>query len=129
MRFFTSALSGKIATNCQDTSGNYSHITSWAGSFHKSRVIEPPPQPKPMAKPLPKLQEPGFNIVLKSITADQLKTTFFSSPSPGVLEQFESLNPGLGEAKAGSKIVLSDPNKLSMHSSGSVTRHSRSPDQ
>lgn len=65
-----------------------------------------------MAKPLPKLQEPGFYIMPKSITADQLKAALSPSPSPGVLEKFESLNPGLGEVKAGAMIVLSDPNNF-----------------
>lgn len=95
-----------------DTSGNYSHITGWSGAFHKARVLEAPPlpAPKPMAKPLPKPQEPGFYIVPKSITAEQLKATLFSSPAPEVLKKFESLNPDLSVVKAGTMIVLSDPN-------------------
>jgi len=44
------------------------------------------------------------------MTTDELKATLFSAPSAEVLEKFQSLNPALGEFKAGSMIVLADPN-------------------
>lgn len=96
-----------------DTSGLYSHITGvgWkGGSFHKPPTQEKPPLPasEPIAMPQP--QEPGFYIVPKSTTGDQLKSILFTQPNPAVIEKFRTLNPNLEEVKAGSMIVLSDPN-------------------
>ncbi|WP_339541340.1 hypothetical protein [Pseudomonas sp. RA_5y_Pfl1_P24] len=98
-----------------DTSGKYSFITDkgWAGRFHKRRSTEP--APLPVSKPMrtsPQPQEPGFYVVPESTTADALKKTLFQSPSPAVLDKFQSLNPNLSEVKAGSMIVLSDPNNF-----------------
>jgi hypothetical protein len=93
--------------------GRYSHITGkgWtAGGFHKPKLQEKPPLPdaEPIVKPQP--QEPGFFVVPKSMTADQLKASLFTSQNPAVMSKFHSLNPNLGDVKAGSMIVLSDPN-------------------
>ncbi|PHN30218.1 hypothetical protein [Pseudomonas sp. ICMP 460] len=59
------------------------------------------------------LHEPGFYIVLKSTTADELKAQLFASPDPAVIANFKALNPNLDQVKAGQMIVLSDPNNYS----------------
>lgn len=56
------------------------------------------------------LAAPGFYIVPKTIAREQLQASLFSSPSAAVLNRFHSLNPGSDLVKAGSIIVLSDPN-------------------
>ena len=98
----------------KDPSGKYSHITlkGLTGGFHRPRVSEPPALStnQPRARPQP--QEPGFYIVPNTTTVDQVKLTLFTSPSAAVLEKFQSLNPNLSEVKAGSLIVLSDPNNF-----------------
>lgn len=55
-------------------------------------------------------QEPGFHVVPKSMTREALEATLFATRDPGVMSTFQALNPGRGEVKAGSLIVLSDPN-------------------
>lgn len=95
--------------------GRYSHITGkgWAaGGFHKPVVQEKPPLPdaEPIVTPQP--QEPGFYVVPKSTTAEQLESTLFAVKNPAVISKFKSLNPNLTDVKAGSMIVLSDPNNL-----------------
>jgi uncharacterized Zn-binding protein involved in type VI secretion len=55
-------------------------------------------------------QEPGFHLVPKSMTREALEATLFATHDPGVMSKFQALNPGRGEVKAGSLIVLSDPN-------------------
>lgn len=60
----------------------------------------------------PEQQQPGFYIVPKSMTVDQVKSTLFGSQTPAVMSKFQALNPDLKEIKAGSMIVLSDPNNL-----------------
>jgi hypothetical protein len=96
--------------------GRYSHITGkgWAGGVYsgpavqeKPRLPDAEPQFEPIVKPQP--QEPGFYVVPKSMTVDQLKASLFSSQYPAVMSKFQSLNPNLGDVKAGSMIVLSDP--------------------
>ncbi|MGH8384487.1 MAG: PAAR domain-containing protein [Pseudomonas sp.] len=54
-------------------------------------------------------QEPGFYIVPKSMTRQALEATLFSVHKPDVMSKFHALNPGRGDLKAGSMIVLSDP--------------------
>jgi len=58
-------------------------------------------------------QEPGFYVVPKSMTREALETTLFPTPSSAVMSKFRALNPNLGEFKAGSLIVLSDPTNTS----------------
>jgi len=58
-------------------------------------------------------QEPGFYIVPKSMSREALETTLFSTIDPAVMRKFQSLNPNTGNVKAGSMIVLSDPNNTS----------------
>jgi hypothetical protein len=60
--------------------------------------------------PIPEPEQPGFYIVPKSTTAEQLEAQLFSSASPAVIAKFKTLNPNLDQVKAGSMIVLSDPN-------------------
>ena len=98
----------------KDPSGTYSHITGKGrrGGLNKRQVSEPLPSPTSPPSSRPHPQEPGFYIVPKSTTVDQLKTTLFPSPSSAVLGKFQSLNPNLSDVKAGSMIVLSDPNNF-----------------
>lgn len=57
-------------------------------------------------------QEPGFYIVPKSTTREALEALLFPTRDPGVMGKFQALNPGRGGIKAGSMIVLSDPNNF-----------------
>ncbi|MDD2048935.1 hypothetical protein [Pseudomonas putida] len=98
-----------------DTLGNYSQITGkgWPGRFHNSpSVQEQPTQPssEPIVTPPP--QEPGFYVVPKSTTREQLEATLFIERNPDVLRKFQALNPNLSAIKAGTMIVLSDPDNL-----------------
>ncbi|MBV7567961.1 PAAR domain-containing protein [Pseudomonas sp. PDM27] len=64
-------------------------------------------------KPIPfnaSAQEPGFYVVPKSTTREQLEANLFTLRDPAVMGKFKLLNPNLGDVKAGSMIVLSDPN-------------------
>ncbi|WP_223530850.1 PAAR domain-containing protein [Pseudomonas sp. GL-R-19] len=64
-------------------------------------------------KPIPfntSVQEPGFYVVPKSTTREQLEASLFTLRDPAVMGKFKLLNPNLGDVKAGSMIVLSDPN-------------------
>ncbi|WP_313027286.1 hypothetical protein [Pseudomonas lopnurensis] len=95
-----------------DTFGKYSHITGkgWVGSFHAERSRQPKaslPEAEPIAKTQP--QEPGFYIVPRSTTIEELQAQLFPSPAPAVIEKFKALNPNLSQVKAGQMIVLSDP--------------------
>ncbi|WDG44593.1 PAAR domain-containing protein [Pseudomonas synxantha] len=58
-------------------------------------------------------QEPGFYIVPKSMTREALEATLFPIRDPAVMRKFQSLNPNTSHVKAGSMIVLSDPNNTS----------------
>ncbi|UOB25988.1 PAAR domain-containing protein [Pseudomonas orientalis] len=58
-------------------------------------------------------QEPGFYIVPKSVTRQALEATLFPIHDPAVMRKFQSLNPNTSHVKAGSMIVLSDPNNIS----------------
>ncbi|MFJ2694388.1 PAAR domain-containing protein [Pseudomonas sp. NPDC087336] len=66
------------------------------------------------SKPVPlgsaTAQEPGFYIVPKSTTREQLEASLFTLRDPAVMGKFKLLNPNLRDIKAGSMIVLSDPN-------------------
>lgn len=59
--------------------------------------------------PVPQ-EEPGFYVVPRSTTADKLQAQLFTSASPAVITKFKALNPNLDQVKAGTMIVLSDPN-------------------
>lgn len=96
-----------------------------------SRAAEPPPmtqartsaapnQPTyspsshwtPSALNSPQPQEPGFYIVPQSTTREALEATLFPTPDPAVMAKFRTLNPRTDNVKAGSLIVLSDPNNF-----------------
>lgn len=57
-------------------------------------------------------QEPGFHVVPKSVSREALEATLFPTPDPAVMRKFRALNPHQDVVKAGSMIVLSDPNNL-----------------
>ncbi|NUU38884.1 hypothetical protein [Pseudomonas sp. C2B4] len=59
---------------------------------------------------VPPKEEPGFYIVPRSTTADKLQAQLFASASSDVITKFRTLNPNLDQVKAGTMIVLSDPN-------------------
>lgn len=54
-------------------------------------------------------QEPGFYIVPKTTTRSALYSALFESPNFKTMTKFHVLNPGSEVFKAGSMIVLSDP--------------------
>jgi len=58
---------------------------------------------------LPAPEEPGFYIVPKSLSAEKLQAQLFPSPNPNVIAKFKSLNQLDDVVKAGTLIVLSDP--------------------
>lgn len=97
----------------EDSLGKYSHITGkgWAGRLPRMVARDKPrvalPDAEPMIKPQP--QEPGFYVVPKSTHREQLEALLFPARNPAVLSRFASLNPYLGDIKAGAMIVLSDP--------------------
>lgn len=55
-------------------------------------------------------EEPGFHIVETTIPRHLLAAQLLTSPSKAILDKFNALNPGPELVKAGSMIVLSDPN-------------------
>jgi uncharacterized Zn-binding protein involved in type VI secretion len=65
--------------------------------------------PKPVPLGSAAAQEPGFYIVPKSTTREQLEASLFTLRDPAVMGKFKLLNPNLRDVKAGSMIVLSDP--------------------
>jgi uncharacterized Zn-binding protein involved in type VI secretion len=81
-------------------------VTPRQSSFAPS--INPPPTVFSRTEP----QEPGFYVVPKSVTREALEATLFPVPDPAVLRKFRALNPHQGVVKAGSMIVLSDPNNF-----------------
>ncbi|WCM50289.1 PAAR domain-containing protein [Pseudomonas sp. WJP1] len=66
--------------------------------------------PKPVPLGSAAAPEPGFYIVPKSTTREQLEASLFTLRDPAVMGKFKLLNPNLRDIKAGSMIVLSDPN-------------------
>lgn len=73
----------------------------------------PPGNPAPVAFTSVQGQEPGFYVVPKSMTREALEATLFPVRDPAVMRKFQVLNPNVGDVKAGSMIVLSDPNNAS----------------
>lgn len=55
-------------------------------------------------------EDPGFYIVPQSTSREALEATLFPAIDPAVMRKFQALNPNMGTVKAGSLIVLSDPN-------------------
>jgi uncharacterized Zn-binding protein involved in type VI secretion/thiamine phosphate synthase YjbQ (UPF0047 family) len=72
-------------------------------------AFAPSSQPVPPVFNTVDIAEPGFYVVPNSMTREQLEATLFPSRSAAVMSKFNALNPGTGDIKAGSMIVLSDP--------------------
>ena len=85
--------------------------TSWAAPSQSA--YKPPSHSVPSAFNGLSGQEPGFYIVPKSVTREALEATLFPIRDPAVMRKFQSLNPNTGHFKAGSMVVLSDPNNTS----------------
>jgi len=106
----------------------YRNETSFAPTTRAAQPTPPPatrpsttPRPSgfaPSSSPPPGLfnrvgpQEPGFYVVPESVTREALEATLFPTPDPAVMGKFRALNPHQEVVKAGSMIVLSDPNNL-----------------
>ncbi|AWY42906.1 PAAR domain-containing protein [Pseudomonas putida] len=82
-------------------------------------MSNPEPSPSSLATPrtnptptpfTTSAQEPGFYVVPRSTTREQLEANLFTLRDPAVMGKFKLLNPNLGDVKAGSMIVLGDPN-------------------
>ena len=58
-------------------------------------------------------QEPGFYLVPKSMSREALEAILFPALDTAVMRKFQALNPNTSHVKAGSMIVLSDPNNTS----------------
>ena len=86
-----------------------STLTSPSAAPRQSSFAPSSP-PAPAAFNRPEAQEPGFYVVPKSMTREALEATLFPLRDPAVMSKFRALNPNLAEVKAGSMIVLSDPN-------------------
>lgn len=71
-----------------------------------------PNTPVPAVSNRLETHEPGFYVVPQSTTREALETTLFPMRNPAVMRKFYALNSGLSEIKAGSMIVLSDPNNF-----------------
>jgi uncharacterized Zn-binding protein involved in type VI secretion len=70
------------------------------------------PAPNPPSSMLgnsAQVAEPGFYIVPKSTTREQLEASLFTLRDPAVMGKFKLLNPNQRDVKAGSMIVLGDP--------------------
>ena len=73
----------------------------------------PPPRESHRPEPAP-TAEPGFYVVPHSMSAGQLYRSLFEAMPTAAMRKYSALNPGLeGTIKAGSLIVLSDPNNTS----------------
>ncbi|WP_256590809.1 MULTISPECIES: PAAR domain-containing protein [unclassified Pseudomonas] len=88
----------------QPAAGATSHPVAMPSSFATARSN---PNPIPLNT---SAQEPGFYIAPKSTTREQLESNLFTLRDPAVMGKFKLLNPNLRDVKAGSMIVLGDPN-------------------
>ncbi|WLH22454.1 PAAR domain-containing protein [Pseudomonas sp. FP215] len=89
-------------------------VTHWAASSQRTST-SPSESPQSAFAAFKALigEEPGFYIVPKSMSREALEATLFPTLDPAVMRKFQSLNPNTGPVKAGSMIVLSDPNNTS----------------
>jgi len=79
----------------------------------RSSGFTPAPNPHvPMHGSGTQPADPGFYIVPRSTTGEQLEASLFTLRDPAVMGKFRLLNPNLRDVKAGSMIVLSDPNNF-----------------
>lgn len=77
------------------------------------RNFAPSTTPAPVGFNHLNAQEPGFYIAPKSMTGEALEAMLFPMRDSAVMNKFRALNPNLSQVKAGSMIVLSDPNNTS----------------
>ncbi|BCX69097.1 hypothetical protein [Pseudomonas izuensis] len=97
------------AQNLKTTHANTPDALRAASSPHPAPdFIFLPREHWPAAVPPP--EDPGFYIVPRSTTFSRLEEQLFTSASPAVIAKFKTLNPNLDQVKAGTMIVLSDPN-------------------
>ncbi|MDF9904687.1 UNVERIFIED_ORG: putative Zn-binding protein involved in type VI secretion [Pseudomonas reinekei] len=93
------------------TTAQASPAAASAPAASRSSSYAPAPSsPMPMRDNSAQAVEPGFYIVPKSTTREQLEASLFTLRDPAVMGKFKLLNPNLRDVKAGSMIVLSDPN-------------------
>ncbi|MFW0759511.1 hypothetical protein ACN1C3_33185, partial [Pseudomonas sp. H11T01] len=97
------------AQNLKTANANTPVATKTASSPHPVADLKFFPRERWPA-PIPELEQPGFYIVPRSTTAEKLEAQLFPSPQPVVIAKFKALNPNLDQVKAGTMIVLSDPN-------------------
>lgn len=116
------------AQNLKTSGAKTSNTINTSASPHPVADLKFFPQERwPAAVPL---EEPGFYVVPRSTTADKLQAQLFTSASPAVIAKFKTLNPNMDQIKAGTMIVLSDPNNqqctfeeaLLMEAAGTVNR-------
>ncbi|MDF9775912.1 PAAR domain-containing protein [Pseudomonas baetica] len=92
------------------TTAQASPAAAGAPAASRSSSYAPVPgSPMPMRDNSAQAVEPGFYIVPKSTTREQLEASLFTLRDPAVMGKFKLLNPNLRDVKAGSMIVLSDP--------------------
>ena len=87
-------------------------VASTPVTSRSSSYTPAPGSPVPLRENSTQAVEPGFYIVPKSTTREQLEASLFTLRDPAVMGKFKLLNPNLGDIKAGSMIVLSDPNNF-----------------
>lgn len=116
------------AQNLKSSTSNSPHVLTANASPHPVPDLKFFPRERWPAE-VPQ-EDPGFYVVPRSTTADKLETQLFTSASPAVIAKFKALNPNLDQVKAGTMIVLSDPNNhlctfedaLLMQAAGNVNR-------
>lgn len=116
------------AQNLKSTGASSPNALRAASSLHPVSDLKFFPQERWPAE-VPQ-EEPGFYVVPRSTTADKMEAQLFTSASPAVIAKFRALNPNLDQVKAGTMIVLSDPNNhlctfedaLLMEAAGNVNR-------
>lgn len=95
----------RVATQPAAPAASGNPITPRTSDFAPARV-----HPTPTRFNSTEAEEPGFYIAPKSITREQLESNLFTLRDPAVMGKFKLLNPHLSDVKAGSMIVLGDPN-------------------
>lgn len=88
-------------------------VASTQPAVPRQSGFAPSSHPAPAAFNKTDLPEPGFYVVPSSMTREQLEATLFPSRQHATMSKFQALNPDRGDLKAGSMIVLSDPNNTS----------------
>jgi uncharacterized Zn-binding protein involved in type VI secretion len=109
---FTATYESRSSAAPQTTRAAAQPTTPLAGNPAPRSAGVAPASNAPNSVPLSSstAQEPGFYIVPKSTTREQLEASLFTLRDPAVMGKFKLLNPNLRDVKAGSMIVLSDPN-------------------